>query len=136
MSTLTKGEEEVMQVVWKLGKATVHDVIECLDEPKPKYTTVATFLKLLEDKKFVGHIQSKKVNTFYPLVDKMDYAGDVAGNMLDNFFDGSLSRMVSFFGSEKKLSPEEKAELLRLAQEIVDGSVENGSEGKALEGKK
>ena len=120
MLALTKGEEEVMQVVWKLGKATVHDVIECLDGPKPKYTTVATFLKLLEDKKFVGHLQYKKVNTYYPLIERMDYAGDMARNMLDSFFDGSLSRMVSFFGSEKKLSPEEKAELLRLAQKIME----------------
>ena len=54
--SLTKGEEEVMQLLWDLGKGSVNDILERYGEEKPKYTTVATFLKLLEDKGFVGHL--------------------------------------------------------------------------------
>ena len=118
--TLTKGEEDVMKILWMLGKGTVNDILEHCDEPKPKYTTVATFLKLLEDKGFAGHTSTGKSNMYYPVVEQKEYAGSVAGNMLDSFFGGSLVQMLSFFSSEKKLSSKEKQELLKLAQEIID----------------
>ena len=53
--TLTRGEEEVMQLLGRIGEATVAQIIEQMAEPKPKYTTVATFIKILENKGFVGH---------------------------------------------------------------------------------
>ena len=118
--TLTKGEEDVMKILWMLGKGTVNDILEHCDEPKPKYTTVATFLKLLEDKGFAGHTSTGKSNMYYPVVEQKEYAGSVAGNMLDSFFGGSLVQMLSFFSSEKKLSSKEKQDLLKLAQEIID----------------
>lgn len=118
--TLTKGEEEVMQLLWELGKGTVNDILERYGQEKPKYTTVATFLKLLEDKGYVGHLQQGKSNMYYPLVEKAEYAGSVASSMLDNFFGGSLMQMVSYFNKERQLSKEDKQELLRLAQQIMD----------------
>ena len=118
--TLTKGEEEVMQLLWELGKGTVNDILERYGQEKPKYTTVATFLKLLEDKGYVGHLQQGKSNMYYPLVEKAEYAGSVASSMLDYFFGGSLMQMVSYFNKERQLSKEEKQELLRLAQQIMD----------------
>lgn len=118
--SLTKGEEDVMKILWMLGKGTVNDILEHCAEPKPKYTTVATFLKLLEDKGFAGHASTGKSNMYYPLIEQKEYAGSVAGNMLDSFFGGSLVQMLSFFSSEKKLSSEEKQDLLKLAQEIID----------------
>ena len=118
--TLTTGEEEVMQLLWELGKGTVNDILERYGQEKPKYTTVATFLKLLEDKGYVGHLQQGKSNMYYPLVEKAEYAGSVASSMLDNFFGGSLMQMVSYFNKERQLSKEEKQELLRLAQQIMD----------------
>ena len=48
ISELTRGEEEIMQILWRLGDAVVNDIIARTDEPHPKYTTVATFLKILE----------------------------------------------------------------------------------------
>ena len=118
--SLTKGEEDIMKILWMLGMGTVNDFLEHCDEPKPKYTTVATFLKLLEDKEFAGHASTGKSNMYYPLIEQKEYAGSVAGNMLDSFFGGSLVQMLSFFSSEKKLSSKEKQDLLKLAQEIID----------------
>lgn len=118
--TLTKGEEDIMKILWMLGKGTVNDILDHCDEPKPKYTTVATFLKLLEDKGFAGHTSTGKSNMYYPVVEQKEYAGSVAGNMLESFFGGSLVQMLSFFSSEKKLSSKEKQDLLKLAQEIID----------------
>ena len=117
---LTKGEEEVMQMLWSLGKGSVNDILERYTEDKPKYTTVATFLKLLEDKGYVGHLSQGKTNVYYPLVEKEEYAGTIADNVVANFFGGSFMQMVSYFSKEKKLSKEEKEELLKLAQQIID----------------
>ncbi len=118
--TLTKGEEDIMKILWRLGKGTVNDILEHCSEPKPKYTTVATFLKLLEDKGYAGHVSQGKSNKYYPVIDQREYAGSVAGNIIDSFFGGSVLQMLSFFSSEKKLSSQEKQELLKLAQEIID----------------
>ena len=88
--TLTKGEEDIMKILWMLGKGTVNDILEHCDEPKPKYTTVATFLKLLEDKGFAGHTSTGKSNMYYPVVEQKEYAG----SMLDSFFGGSLVQIL------------------------------------------
>lgn len=58
---LTRGEEEVMQILWSLGQACCNDIIARFPDPKPKYTTVATFIKILENKGFVAHYS---LNTF------------------------------------------------------------------------
>ena len=47
---LTRGEEEIMQILWRLENAVVGEIIEQTSEPHPKYTTVATFLKILQDR--------------------------------------------------------------------------------------
>ena len=44
---LTDGEERIMQMLWSLGEGTVNDILAVIPEPKPKYTTVATFIKIL-----------------------------------------------------------------------------------------
>lgn len=65
---LTRGEEEIMQILWRLGDAVVNEIIAQTEEPHPKYTTVATFLKILENKGFVGHTPEGKSHRYYPLV--------------------------------------------------------------------
>ena len=90
---LTKGEEEVMHILWELGKGTVNDIIARMPEPKPKYTTVATFIKILENKEFVYHEPVGKGFVYYPAVAKEVYARTIVGNMLASYFDGSMSNM-------------------------------------------
>ena len=115
---LTKGEEEVMQIIWTLGKATVNEIIECMKEPKPKYTTVATFIKILENKGFIGHEAAGRGFRYYPLLEKSDYAGSVASNVLATYFDGSLSQMVSFFSQNENISISEMDEILDIVKKI------------------
>ncbi len=55
-----------MQILWRLGDAVVNEIIAQTEEPRPKYTTVATFLKILENKGFVGHTPEGKSHRYYP----------------------------------------------------------------------
>ena len=98
---LTRGEEEVMQILWSIGSGFINDIIARMEEPKPKYTTVATFVKILENKGFVRHEAVGKSHRYFPLVSKEDYAGNKMRSMLSNYFDGSLSQMVSFFSQKE-----------------------------------
>ncbi len=113
---LTRGEEEVMQVLWELGKGTVNDIIGRMPDPKPKYTTVATFIRILENKEFVRHETVGKGFVYYPAVAKEEYARTVVGNMLASYFDGSMSNMVSFFSRQEDISARELDEIMDIVE--------------------
>lgn len=76
MKELTKAEEEIMQVLWKLKQAFVRDILEELPEPKPAYNTVSTIVRILENKGFVGHEAFGKSHQYYPLVAQDKYKRD------------------------------------------------------------
>lgn len=115
---LTRGEEEIMQILWRLDKGFVNDIIALCGEPKPKYTTVATFIKILENKGFVTHEPIGKSHRYYPLVSKEEYAKNRMTTMLSAYFDGSLARMVSFFSKHENISMQEMEEILAVMQEV------------------
>ena len=109
---LTKAELEIMQVIWKKGKVLVHDILEEMPEPRPAYNTVSTII--LESKGFVSHKAYGRTYEYFPLVAKEEYTGTYMRTVLDNFFDGSVSRMVNFFSSQQSISTEETDEILRI----------------------
>ena len=115
---LTKGEEEVMQILWSLEKATVSEIIERMHEPKPKYTTVATFIKILENKGFIDHEPAGRGFRYYPVLAKEEYAGNVMNSVISNYFNGSLSQMVSFFSQTENISVGEMDEILELVSKL------------------
>ena len=55
MRELTRAEEQVMQVFWKIKKGFVKDILEHFEDPKPAYNTVSTIVRILQDKGFVTH---------------------------------------------------------------------------------
>lgn len=92
-----------MQMLWTLGHATVGDVAARMEEPKPKYTTVATFFRILENKGFVTHVAEGKSYRFYPLVEREEYARRAALRVLTSYFDGSLAQLVSCVTQQTEL---------------------------------
>ncbi len=111
---LTKAELEMMQVIWDKEKVLVHDILDVLPEPKPAYNTVSTIVRILEQKGFVGHKAYGRTYEYYPLVSKEDYTQRYMATVLDNFFDGSLSRLVSFFSKQESISAGEQAEIIKM----------------------
>ena len=114
VSELTRAELELMQVIWKKEKVLVHDILDNLPEPKPAYNTVSTLVRVLEKKGFVGHKAYGKTYEYYPLVSKEDYTSRYMTGVLNNFLDGSLSRLVNFFSSNKSISVEETDKILEM----------------------
>lgn len=117
---LTKAELEIMQIIWKKEKVLVHDILADLPEPKPAYNTVSTIVRILESKGFVSHKAYGRTYEYFPAVAKEDYTNTYMRNVLNNFFDGSVSRMVNFFSAQKSISVEETDEILKILNGEAD----------------
>ena len=113
MKILTKAEEQIMQVIWKLGKAFLREIIEELPDPRPHQNTVATILKILGEKEFVGITVFGRMHQYYPLVSKDAYSKGTIKSLVKGYFEGSFSNAVSFMVKENNLSIDELELLLK-----------------------
>ncbi|HYM94962.1 MAG TPA: BlaI/MecI/CopY family transcriptional regulator [Chitinophagaceae bacterium] len=113
MKTLTKAEEQIMQVLWKLEKAFLREIVEAMPNPKPHQNTVATLLKILIEKEFVGIHAISRHHQYYPLVTKEEYSKRSIKQLAKNYFEGSFSNVVSFLVKENNISIEELEILLQ-----------------------
>lgn len=104
---LTKAEEQVMQVLWKLGKGFLKDIVEEMPEPKPHNNTVATMLKILVDKGFAGIKVYGRMHEYHPLLTMEQYKKGSIRSLVKGYFEGSFSNAVSFMVKENNLSVEE-----------------------------
>lgn len=120
MRELTKAEEQLMKVVWQLEKGTIKEITEAMPEPKPAYNTVATVLKVLKGKEFVGVEANGNLFTYYPLVVEKDYRRFAFDKVFDGYFNGSYHSLVSFLVEEKDLDAETHERLKQLAEKLKD----------------
>lgn len=118
--TLTKSETQVMNILWDMGRgACVADVLERYAEPRPAYTTVGTFLKILEQKGFVEHRKgSGKLLIYSPLLTRERYQRQVMTDVKDTLFGGSGVKLVSFFAQQEELSEEELNEIKQIINNL------------------
>ena len=120
MKELTKAEEQVMQILWKLERGFVKDMIAHLNEPKPAYNTVSTIVRILEKKGFVAHKAYGKTHEYFPIVARKDYTRTFFKGFLKNYFGNSFQKLVSFFSEEDDLSITELEEMMELMQQKID----------------
>jgi predicted transcriptional regulator len=113
MKILTKAEEQVMQVLWKLNKAFLRDIVESMPLPKPHQNTVATLLKILIEKEFVAVTVLGRQHEYYTLLSKEEYSKRTMKQMVKGYFEGSFSNVVSFMVKENNISIEELENLLQ-----------------------
>jgi BlaI family penicillinase repressor len=118
MKELTRAEDQVMQVLWTLGKAFVKDIVEKMPNPKPAYNTVSTIVRILETKGFIDHKAYGKTHEYFPLVSRQKYTQFYLNNMVKGYFNGSITSLVSFFADENSLKANELDELMRKLQEL------------------
>jgi len=117
MEKLTNKEEELMQVLWKLKKAFVKEVVAELPEPKPHYNTVSTVIRKMEEKGFIKHETFGNTHRYYPAISKETYRKGYFSNAINNYFGNSYKNVVSFFASEEKISTDELREIIKLIEE-------------------
>ena len=115
MEELTKAEERIMQVLWKLQKAFVKDIIDELDdEPKPPYNTISSIVRLLEKKGYVDYKAYGKTYEYFPAITKDEYAKTTFSKLFSGYFDNSPASLLSFMVKEEKLSEKDIEEIKKL----------------------
>lgn len=117
--SLSKSEEELMNIIWKQRKAFMKDLLDAYPEPKPATTTVATLLKRMIDKGYVAYKSFGRSREYYPLVKKQDYFSKHVKGIIKNFFNDSPSQFASFFTKETDLSKEELESLRTLIDDQI-----------------
>lgn len=113
---LTKAEYQVMDILWSLpGECGfINDILKQYKDPKPAYTTLSTFLKILKDKGFVKSMNVGKMLYFTPTVSRKEYTENYMQEIKTKFFGGSLTSLISFFTEKEKLSEQEIDELVNI----------------------
>ncbi|MBO9203656.1 BlaI/MecI/CopY family transcriptional regulator [Niastella sp. MAH-29] len=112
MKSLTKAEEQVMQILWELKHGFLKDIMDKMPEPKAHSNTVATILKILIEKGFVNYEVQGRNNLYKPAVSKSEYGKKSINQLVKGYFEGSPAKLLSHFVNENKLSQEELEALL------------------------
>ena len=119
MKELTKGEEQVMQVIWNVGRGFANEIMAAFPEPKPAYNTVLTVIKILEKKGFVKHETFCRANRYYPTVSKEEYSKHYLGSVVERYFNNSYLDLVSAFAKKENFSLEE----LEALKKVIDDAI-------------
>ena len=121
-------EFQIMSALWDINRsACAWDILDRFKDPKPAYTTIATYMKVLREKGYVDYFKNKgegKTHMYVAKVTRAEYTRQTMKEMKKNLFDDSLESMFSFFVTEEKLTAEDIAELLR----IINGESEQKEE--------
>jgi len=113
MKSLTKAEEQVMQMLWELKQGFLKDIMDKMPEPKPHSNTVATILKILIEKGFVNYEVQGRNNLYKPAVSKAEYGQKSINQLVKGYFEGSAAKLLSHFVNDNKLSQEDLEALLQ-----------------------
>ena len=116
MEKLTNKEEEIMQILWKLEKAFVKDVLAEIKEDKPHYNTLSTIIRNLEEKGYVSYNAFGKTHQYYPIITKEAYRNRFFNTAIDTYFNSSYKNVVSFFAKEEKISVNDLKDIIALIE--------------------
>ncbi|HCT93829.1 MAG: hypothetical protein A2X19_05460 [Bacteroidetes bacterium GWE2_39_28] len=111
---LTKAELQIMHLLWSKKKAYVNDLLDGMPEPKPAYNTVSTIVRILERKGFVSHETYGKTHLYYALIDRDIYLNSMMKGIMNSFFSGSITNMVSFLSKKEGIPIDEADKLMEI----------------------
>ncbi len=116
---LSKTEEQIMEMIWDHEKVFLKDLIDCFPDPKPATTTVATLLKRMQEKGFVGYTLFGNSRQYYPLVNKDDYFSKHMKGIIKNYFGNSALQFASFFTTTSNMSAAELEDLKKIIDQEI-----------------
>ncbi|MGE0076924.1 MAG: BlaI/MecI/CopY family transcriptional regulator [Bacteroidales bacterium] len=118
---LSKTEEQIMELIWKGDKVFLKDLMDSFPDPKPAATTIATLLKRMQEKGYVGYETFGNSRQYYPLIKKTDYFAKHINGVIKDYFNNSALQFASFFTKASDLSASELEDL----RSIIDQEIKN-----------
>ena len=119
MEELTKAEERIMMIFWKLKKGFVKDVIDEIRElPKPPYNTISSVVRILVSKGYLSFEAYGKTYEYYPTITKSEHRKIELKKIISGYFSDSPASLLSFMVKEEKLSKVEIDKLKKIINNI------------------
>ncbi len=116
LPSLTRAEEDIMQIIWKLESCLVRDIIDHLGQPDIPHSTVSSVVRILEKKGFVTHKAYGKTHEYKSLISKDEYAQQNVKSLIQKYFGGSPRQLVNFLVQENDLDLNELSKLQQSLQ--------------------
>lgn len=117
---LNKTELQIMKYLWKIDSGFMKDIVAEFPEPKPAYTTIATLVGRMVEKKYIGFEKLGRDKRYFSLLQKNAYFKTQVKEMVVQFFNNSSSQFASFFAKNSDFSLEELEELQELVQQKIN----------------
>jgi predicted transcriptional regulator len=118
MVTLTKAEEKIMKILWRIGEGFIKDIIEQYRDPKPPYNSVSTIVRVLVQKEIVGFNAYGNTHQYYPLIEKEEYRKSQLSRLVKDYYNNSLTEVVNFFSESKKLDEKDLDEAMKMLEDL------------------
>ncbi|HAT1820797.1 BlaI/MecI/CopY family transcriptional regulator [Legionella pneumophila] len=119
---LTEVELELMNIIWSLNKVTIKEVVAHLPKERPlAYTTVATVIKVLEQKGFLECQKNSFAHVFTPMVTKSEYESTCIDHMVANVFDGEPRALIQRLLMARKLQHDDIQAIEEALKKLTDG---------------
>ena len=118
---LTEVELELMRIIWDRDDVTVRDVVDALPKSRDlAYTSVATIMKILENKKILSSCKSEHAHTYRPLISRAGYESTSLRHLTKNVFQGDPSSLVMKLLSESSLSQGDLHAIKKILEERME----------------
>ncbi len=113
---ITDRERGLLEMLWQHGSLFVREMVEHCPEPKLHFNTIATTVRVLEEKGYVGHEVVGGSHRFFAIARKKDFRDRTLANVIRDYFDNSYRNVVSALVEEEKISAEELKEILAIIE--------------------
>jgi len=121
-NVLTKRELQIMDVLFRLGRATAADIMDALPDA-PSNSTVRTQLRVLESKGYVQHDEEGLRFVYSPRVPRHAARRSAVKHLIDTFFDGSSAKLVAaLLGGDNRIADEELDRIAELVKNAKGGA--------------
>ena len=116
---LTERELEVMHALWDRGEGTIADLRADLEESGRElaYTTVATLVKILHEKKFIEQTNDDRPFRFRPVRSFDDVSKNIVGDLVERVFGGAREQLLMRLFDQGKLTDNERQVLEQILGE-------------------
>jgi predicted transcriptional regulator len=119
INKLTKAEEDIMQIIWELQRCVVKDIIDKIGQDDVPHSTIASVVRILENKGFVAHKAYGRTHEYFPLITKEEYAEQGVSTIVDKYFSKSPTKLISFLVQQENLGLDD---LVALYKTLNDSS--------------
>ena len=116
--TLTKAEEKIMKILWDIEKGFIKDILDQYPDPKPPYNSVSTIVRVLVQKEIVGYTAYGNSYQYHPLVSREVYRKGQLSRLVSEYYNNSLTQIVSFFSESSDLDQKELEEAMKMLEDL------------------